>query len=56
MLAAIDCARAAMASPDCLISGATMSVRITAAACVSSENDTSLLIPLSIAHAYGWLL
>lgn len=52
MLAAIDLARAAIASPDCLITGATMSVRIMAAAVVSSWNDTSLLMLLSIAYAY----
>lgn len=36
ILAAIDCARAAMASPDCLISGATISVRMLSAAAVSN--------------------
>ena len=54
MLDAIELARAAIASPDCLISGATISVKMFSAADTSSENDTSLLIPISIAHAYGW--
>lgn len=49
MLAAIEFALAAMASPACLIVGITMLCRISAPPAVSKENDTSLLILVSIA-------
>ena len=46
MLAAIACARAAMASADCFTVGAAMSVKIISAAETSSWNVISLLMLL----------
>jgi hypothetical protein len=53
MLPAIDVARAAIASALAFTVGIIMLCKISSAPLVSIANDTSLLMPLSIAHAYG---